>query len=151
MANNEEFDPLKAIEAMGAYYADKRRGPKLTFEGRCQVYAALHGGAPQVVVAKAFDLSPTTVSNIASCRDDDRIPVVVEVFDGQRIHSETHMSPHLKRKRDPDRRPRYPEVAAEFEGMGEEEFIRRYYTHYTEMRLKIAHREIYRDKIQTRD
>ena len=106
--NDEPFDPFKAGVALRRRY-ERQLGPELTLAGRCEVYAALYQGAPQAVVARAFELSSTTVSHIASCRDDSREPVTFEV-EG---HTETHMVPHLDRKRDPDRKRHYPDVAAE--------------------------------------
>jgi hypothetical protein len=122
--NNEdkpqEFDMDKAAEELRAVKQPSRGGRKLRLAEQCAAFAALRHGARAAAVASVFNLSETTVSNLAGCIDDDRAPIAD--LDGG-LHD-----PNLTRGRDPERVQRYRAVAEEFNRLGEAEFKRRYYT-----------------------
>lgn len=95
-------------------------GRKLSFFDRCAAYAALYMGARPSIVAEFFSLSETSVSFIAGCRNDTRAPFTNEI-------GTPSTDPNLTRDRSPSRKPRYQDVAAEFDRLGELEFIKTYY------------------------
>lgn len=101
-----------------------RNAPRLTHAGKCQVYVLLYHGQKPEHVARLFNITRSTVSYIGGCRDDTRKPVTFEMAPG---HFETVGGPQLV-SRNMNRKPRYQEVAAEFESLGEDEFLRRYLT-----------------------
>ena len=101
-----------------------RNSPQLTHAGRCQVYALLYDGQRPDVVARLFGISHATVSHIGGCRNDNRVATTFEMTPG---HTETLGGPTIKHRNN-NRKPRYQEVAAEFETLGEDEFKRRYFT-----------------------
>lgn len=118
--NPSEFDMDKAAAELRAAGPPRRSGRKLSLEGQCAAFAALRNGAKFHAVASVFNLSETSVSNLAGCIFDDRPPV--EDGDGG-FHDL-----NLTRKRNPERKHRYLSVATEFDRLGELEFKRRYYT-----------------------
>ena len=117
---SHDFDIDKASAELRAVAPPRRGGRKLTLASQCAAFAALRAGANFNSVAIVFDLSETTVSNLAGCIHDDRAPI--EDLDGG-LHDI-----NLTRGRAPDRTPRYRAVAQEFNRLGELEFKRRYYT-----------------------
>jgi hypothetical protein len=116
----EEFDIDKAAEELRAVAPPQRSGRKLSVPMQCAAFAALRNGAKYHAVAAVFDLSETSVSNLAGCVDDDRAPL--EDLDGG-IHDLS-----LSRGRNPERSQRYRWVKQQFNHWGEAEFKRRYYT-----------------------
>ena len=132
----EAFDPLEALAKRAAASIDGT-GRKLTLFDKCAAFACLYGGTKSSIVAKAFGLSSASVSYLAGCRPiDDRKPVTITIDDGQRLHSETHTPPNLNMRRSPDRKPRYQDVAREFDRLGEETFLRTYYTADIDARIE---------------
>ena len=132
----EAFDPLEALAKRAAASIDGT-GRKLTLFDKCAAFACLYGGTKSSVVAKAFGLSSASVSYLAGCRPiDDRKPVTITIDDGQRLHSETHTPPNLNMRRSADRKPRYQDVAREFDRLGEEMFLRTYYTADIDARIE---------------
>jgi hypothetical protein len=116
----DEFDMDKAAAELRAAAPVQRSGRKLSHSGQCAAFAALRNGAKYHAVAAVFDISETSVSNLAGCIDDDREPL--EDLDGG-LHDF-----NLTRGRSPERSRRYRHVAALFNHIGELEFKRRYYT-----------------------
>lgn len=132
----EAFDPLEALAKRAAASIDGT-GRKLTLFDKCAAFACLYGGTKSSVVAKAFGLSSASVSYLAGCRPiDDRKPVTITIDDGQRLHSETHIPPNLNMRRSSDRKPRYQDVAREFDRLGETMFLRTYYTADIDARIE---------------
>ena len=137
-----EFDPFKESVLQANKYPS-RSGAKLTPEHRCQAYAALYQGIAQVLVATAFGLSRPSISALANCRKDTRGPVTMELPD---YNSEgtpilrTHIVGHLNITplRRSERKPRYQDVAAEFDRLGETAFIQTYYTPQLKARIDNA-------------
>lgn len=125
---NEPFDPLKALAKRAAASIDET-GPKLRFFDKCAAFACLYGGTKSSVVSKAFGLSSATVSYLAGCRPiDDRKPVSIAFNINTPEIVETITPTNLNTRRSSDRRPRYQDVAREFDRLGEEMFLRTYYT-----------------------
>ena len=112
--------------------------PKLTHEGKCEAYALLHIGMDTRVVAQMWGISRATVSYIAGCRDDNRTSTTFEMTPG---HYETVGGPQIA-ERNPTRKPRYQEVAREYETLGDDEFKRRYLTKGLMQRADRAEAEI---------
>ena len=132
----EAFDPLEALAKRAAASIDGT-GRKLTLFDKCAAFACLYGGTKSSVVAKAFGLSSASVSYLAGCRPiDDRKPVTITIDDGQRLHSETHTPPNLNMRRSSDRKPRYQDVAREFDRLGEDHVP----PHLLHRRYRRAHR-----------
>ena len=133
---DEPFDALKALAKRAAASKDDN-ARKLTLFDKCAAFACLYGGTRSAIVAKAFGLSSASVSYLAGCRPiDDRKPVTITIDDGQRLHSETHTPPNLNMRRSADRKPRYQDVAREFDRLGEEMFLRTYYTADIDARIE---------------
>ena len=144
MEDERPFDPFKVAEKRKELYANWRiTGPKLSFEERCQAYALMHQGEPQSVICEAFHISRATASAIAGCRFDDRTPVTIEIEDGIRTHTETHLEPKLNHRRVDGHKPKYQEVAREFESLGYENFIRTYATRGAYARAHAASVRVY--------
>jgi hypothetical protein len=105
-------------------------GRKLTFTQKCGIFAALYGGARNAVIARAFGLTPQTVSKLAGCLENDPDPYRYEYQPGQNQDLDTPV--RVMRDHNRNRRVRrllhYPDVAREFEALGRDEFTRRYYT-----------------------
>ena len=139
-----EFDPFKESVLQANKYPS-RSGAKLTFEHRCQAYAALYQGIAQVLVATAFGLSRPSISALANCRKDTRGPITMELpeynSEGVRI-TKTHILGALNitplRRSNAYRKPRYQEVAREFDRLGETAFIQTYYTPRLKARIDNA-------------
>lgn len=149
-----DFDPYEKLDAMRAYwrqhyprhFAGKR---KLTLEGQCEVYACLYAGVPSFFIMHMFEISRSTVGYIAGCRDDDRKPTELE-------HDSGFIDPKTKlpiiyheyiggaaiKPHDPDRKQRYANVAAEFDRLGEAEFMRAYYNARVQRRLADVRAEL---------
>ena len=105
----------RAAENLRRMFPPHRQAPKLTHDGHCEVYACLYYQIPQYVVAKAFDLTPSTVSMIAACR---------------------------QRSQNINRKVRYAKVEAEFDSLGEAEFMRRYFTDRVQAKIMRVKAEI---------
>ena len=146
---------MEALAKRAAASIDET-GPKLRFFDKCAAFACLYGGTKSSVVSKAFGISSATVSYLAGCRPiDDRKPVTIAfdvrqqatdkngflvVEERQRVNDpvipvmvtkttyETITPTNLNTRRSSDRRPRYQDVAREFDRLGEEMFLRTYYT-----------------------
>ena len=103
----------RAAENLRRMFPPHRQAPKLTHDGHCEVYACLYYQIPQYVVAKAFDLTPSTVSIIARCRSQNMNCKV-----------------------------RYAAVEAEFDSLGEAEFMRRYFTDRVQAKIMRVKAEI---------
>ena len=124
---------VQAMEALLNHAPPRpHTAPKLTHEGRCQVYALLYLGQRPDVVSRLFGLSRATVSHLGGCRDDDRVATTFEMTPG---HFETLGGPNINPRQE-GRRPRYQDVAREFESLGEDEFMRRYMTESLWSRLQ---------------
>jgi hypothetical protein len=114
---SEAFNPQSAIAELVAGQA-QHLGRKLSFPQKCAAFYALNMGVKPAYVTKAFGVTPGTTSNLKRA---GRAP-------------------------SPDHgnyqggfRPRYPEIAREFERLGAEAFRNRYYTddvHTQLMRIK---------------
>ena len=88
-------------------------------------------------MAKAFGMSSASVSYLAGCRPiDDRRPVTIAIDRRPRLRSETITPPNLNMRRSPDRKPRYQDVAREFDRLGETMFLRTYYTADIDARIE---------------
>ena len=90
--------PLESLEALLAEFP-KSQGARLSWGEKCGAFVALHRGVPQNVVAKAFGVTPTTISLLASC-----------------------LAPRA------DAKTKYANVRREFEALGAERFDAKYYT-----------------------
>lgn len=117
------FNPRNAIKEL-ARLAPQQAGRKLTFARKCGAYAALYNGVSAALVAEEFRLSKTSVSFLAGCREDARTETIMTVGD----YSETFPNPSLTRRKHPDRKPRYQDVAREFNRLGADAFLDRYFT-----------------------
>jgi hypothetical protein len=107
-------------------------GRKMSFNDQCAAFAAMYGGAKNMVVARAFDISLTTASNISGCLEQDPTPWQREMIyrDGAMVEN---IRPRDHNKiRNPNRSRRYENVAREFEALGVDIFER----------IRQAHREI---------
>ena len=119
-------------------------GRKMSFNDQCAAFAAMYGGAKNMVVARAFKISLTTASNISGCLEQDPTPWQREmVYDqaSKTMVENTRPRDH-NRIRNPNRSRRYESVAREFEALGVDEFNRRYMTQDIFERIRQAHREI---------
>jgi hypothetical protein len=121
--NEKPFDARAAVREL-ALLAPAHRGRKLTFARKCGAYAALYNGVANALVAEEFHLSRASVSALAGCRDDPRTATVINIGE----YSETFPSPSLTRRKRPDRKPRYQDVAAEFDRLGADRFLAAYFT-----------------------
>jgi len=112
---------------------------KLSFSEKCGAFAALYGGAHNNVVARAFNVTPTTVSLLACCLRDDPDP------DRKRLlydpHNPNRKIPGGYRLSSPSRKAHYRDVAAEFRALGEQAFNDKYYRPIHD-RLMAARREV---------
>lgn len=113
---------VRAAEYLQKTYKPSHTAPKLLHEGKCEAYALLYNGTRPDVVARMFGISRSTVSYIAGCREDNRVATTFETVPG---HFETLGGPKIKH-RNVNRKPRYQEVADEFETLGEDAFLERY-------------------------
>ena len=134
------LEELKA-EALAGQWGG---GRKLTFIDKCGAFAALYAGVANQVVARAFDLSPQTVSKLSGCLEYDPDPYRYEYAKGQNADLELPakvMRDHNRNRR-PNRHLHYNDVAREFEALGREEFDRRYYTERVLNRIILAKAEL---------
>ena len=131
----EALARLRAISTNG--------GRKLSFHDQCAAFAAMYGGAAEIDVARAFDISMTTASNISGCLEQDPTPWRRDlVYDReQNTVVEVPISRDHDRTRNPNRSRRYERVAREFEALGEAEFNRRYLSKDVFNRIAAAHNE----------
>lgn len=139
-----DFDPLVESRLQADRYPS-RHGRKLEFDQRCEAYAALYQGVAQVLVATAFGLSRQSISALTNCRRDTRRPVTMELpgytDEGTPIIRDYVVGDlNITKLRRPKayRKPRYQEVAAEFNRLGETAFIQAYYTPYLKARIDEA-------------
>jgi hypothetical protein len=144
--NDDRPFHVRLAERYREVFKPHENGPKLTHDGRCEVYALLYWGAPRKAVGRLFGLAHGTVSTIGGCRDDDRKPVTFEMTPG---HNETVGGPKI-RGRNMNRKPRYQDVAQEFESLGEDAFMRRYLTPGLNVRLQNTLREMREEYRQNR-
>lgn len=100
------WDPIAAIEQMRKE-APPRFGRKLSLAQQCEAYAALQSGAAQKVVSDIFGLSAASICHLANCRN----------------HA-------------PGREWRYSDVWRTWRDLGEEEFLRRYYSEDLDLKIK---------------
>jgi hypothetical protein len=136
-----------------ALEGEKVGARKLTFPEKCGAFAALYSGVRNQVVARAFDISIQATSNLSGCLEYDPDPYREEYATGERADGAFH-NPDLEapmrvlrdhnRNRNPNRHRHYQDVGREFEALGAEEFIRRYYNERTHKRIILA-------KVQLRD
>jgi hypothetical protein len=120
---------------------------KLSFHTQCGIFAALYGGCTNRVIARAFGLSPTTVSLLSGCLERDPDPYRV------RIDPRTDMARGLEKhdhndRRNPNRIRHYETVGREFEALGRDEFNRRYFTEAIQRKIIIAKEQL---RIERRD
>jgi hypothetical protein len=123
-AEEPVFDVKKAMAELTADQPDFA-ARKLSFEEKCGAFAALYGGARHSVVARAFGVTPTTVSLLAGCLPYDPDP-------GRRAYdpeTKTYIGGYqgLSRNRIEGRKQHYQDVAKEFIALGEHAFNERYY------------------------
>ena len=135
--NDTPFDPRAALAELRRL-APAGVGRKLSLARRCAAYAALWHGLQSAVVAQTFNLSKTSVSHLAGCRNDNRIETTMTVGD----LTETFASPSITKRRYPERKPRYQDVAREWTRLGETEFLRIYYTRQIDAELRNTMREM---------
>ena len=131
-----EFDPLVESRLLANKYPS-RAAAKLTLEQRCQAYAALYQGVAQVLVATTFGLSRASISALTNCRKDTRGPVVMEL-PGARDIAMGDLNMTRLRRSNATRKPRYQDVAREFERLGETAFIQTYFTPHLKARIQEA-------------
>lgn len=150
------FDAISTLERWGEYWRNhphyRNRGKRLDFRQRCAVYAMLYAedSIPQAVVCKVFNISRATVSYIAGCRDDNRNSVIVEQDSGLLddnglpvVYRETiGADGHLTKNRSADRRFRYQDIVDEFERLGAETFVRKYYTQEIHLKMRQVWKEM---------
>ena len=119
-------------------------GRKLTFAQKCGAFAALYGGARNMVVARAFDLSPVTVSKLAGCLESDPEPYrreyKVDAQTGEEVSYNIKRDHNRHRAR--NRALHYQDIAEEFYNLGRDEFTKKYYTTLTHARIVAAKESI---------
>jgi hypothetical protein len=136
MSEDAPFDARAALDEL-TRLAPAVHGRKLNQTMQCAAYAALWNGMSNKIVAEVFNLSLTSVSNLAGCRNDLRTETIIEVGD----YSETHPSPSLTKRKYRARKARYLAVAREWDRLGADEFIRFYFTPQIAARIRNAMRE----------
>ena len=129
---------VRMEEKYRGYFKPHDNAPRLEHAGKCEIYILLHIGTHPRVMARMFGISLATVSHIGGCRNDNRKPTTFEMTPD---HYETVGGPRIKH-RNMNRKPRYQEVAEEFETLGEDEFKRKYLTPGLADRANRAEREI---------
>ena len=151
LANAErvkEIGPRTAEEMLlEALAGQTSSGRKLTFTQQCGAFAALYSGVRNQVVARAFGISVQCASFISGCLDNDPAPyrtIVKDVGNGV-IEKETIMWDH-NRNRKPSRRKRYEDVGREFEALGKDAFLARYYTPRVHNKIVLAQHELHAEK-----
>jgi hypothetical protein len=136
MNDDAPFDPFAALAELRKI-APSVKGRKLDLFRQCAAYAALWNGISPKIVAENFNLSLTSVSNLAGCREDKRTETTMTVGD----YSETFPNPSLTKRKYRARKARYIAVAREWERLGEQEFIRVYFTAQIAAELRNTMRE----------
>ena len=128
IANGEALTTAEINTLLTAMSSGLFGGRKLSFRDQCAAFGASYGGAANKVLTLAFNISPTTASNIAGCLEQDPSPTRTDLKmeDGQ--VTEYHWEEDHNKRRNPNRSRRYEAVAREFEALGVEEFNRRYMT-----------------------
>ena len=145
---SDAYDDLIAqgltLDDLKAAIAAEGRGAarKLTFSEHCGAFAALYGGAKPKVVAKAFGISPQTVSYLSGCLESDPDPYRYEIDPKTDMATGRKVNLDHDRSRSPNRVRHYPNVRREFEALGVEEFNRRYYNERTIRRIIIAKEQL---------
>ena len=155
-----DFDASEALREI-ALMAPRKNGPKLAFSTLCAAYAALIENISPALIARVFGLSRTSVSYLGGCRNDTRPPLTMELPDLQvfteevltddkqstrrfvdvtrrNVRTYTVGDLNITRGRSPGRKPRYREIAREFESLGYETFKSTYFTEEWRRRLKAA-------------
>ena len=157
-----EFDPLKESRLLANKYPS-RAAAKLTLEQRCEAYAALYQGVAQILVATTFGLSRASISALTNCRKDTRPPLTMELPDLQtfteeiltddkqstrrfvdvvrhnvRTYTVGDLNMTKLRRSNATRKPRYQDVAREFDRLGETAFIQTYFTPHLKARIQEA-------------
>ena len=136
MPDDSASEALREIALM----APRKNGPKLHFPALCAAYAALLENISPALIARVFGLSKTSISYLGGCRADTRPPVTMELpdIDGRPPRTYTVGDLNITRGRSPDRKPRYQEVAREFNRLGYDLFKSTYFTEEWQRRLKAA-------------
>ncbi len=141
---------MTAKEMIAEALAGEKIGArKLTFAEKCGAFAALYSGVRNQVVARAFDISVQATSKLSGCLEYDPNPYrteVVEVVDDQHrvevIERQILRDHNSLNNRNPGRHRHYQDVGREFEALGAEEFIRRYYNDRTHKRIILAKEQL---------
>jgi hypothetical protein len=128
---------------------------KLTFHTQCGIFAALYGGCTNRVIARAFDLSSTTVSLISGCLERDPDPYRLDT-EAEAVHPKhgyklgyltgRKVKHDHNARRNPNRLRHYQDVRREFEALGADEFTRRYFTQAILDRIVIAKEQLRLDR-----
>jgi hypothetical protein len=128
---------------------------RLPFETQCAIFAFAYDGMPNRILARAFDVSQTTVSNITGCLERDPNPWRLEYATGPKADGTFH-NPDLEPpvrvpdnhngRRNPNRSKRYDQVRREFEALGETAFYQKYLTKEAYRMVAAARREIIAEK-----
>lgn len=128
------FDVERAIALMRAENLRERghsRHRKLSHARQCQAFAAMYScSARNQTVARAFGITTASASHIAGCLDIDPDPFSHEMKIDPLTDEivDVDIPKDHNRNRNPNRKPRYQNVAREFKALGEAEFNRRYVT-----------------------
>jgi hypothetical protein len=139
-----DFDPERALAKLREN--NRRGGRKLSFVERCAAFAALYGGAKNMDVSRAFNLSPTSTSYLSGCLNFDPFASRTQLAMRDGAVVEEEITNDHNQGRNPNRRSHYPDVAREFEALGETEFNKRYYTIDVHNRIIEAHNAIVRER-----
>lgn len=129
----EEFNPKAALAQLLDGLPTPGRG--ISFNEKCAALCCLRGLTPRPVVMKAFGLTAATASYLANCVELPALSSVIPPSENDRPLV------HPPERRGPKKRvasTRYADVASEFERLGEDEFMRIYYTDEVHTRLMEA-------------
>ena len=146
MTEIDENTHRTASEMLTEALAGEKVGArKLTFPEKCGAFAALYSGVRNQVVARAFGISIQSTSNLSGCLEYDPDPyqreIVEVVGDDHRVEMVERVTlrdHNSLNNRNPNRHRHYQDVGREFEALGHEEFIRRYYTARVHKRIIVA-------------
>lgn len=130
---------------------------KLRFTEQCGAFAALYSGVRNFIVARAFGISLQATSYISGCLESDPDPYRLEYPRDPHPERRKEDNPtdldkprrilmDHNRNRSPNRVLRYQEVRREFEALGKDEFIARYYTARVHDRILIAKEQLRAEK-----
>jgi hypothetical protein len=131
---------------------------RLPFETQCAIFAFAYDGMPNRILARAFDVSQTTVSNITGCLERDPNPYrreykigSYETFEGTKwrnpdIEQPVTVPDDHNARRNSNRSKRYDQVRREFEVLGETAFYQKYLTKECYRMVAAARREIITEK-----